>query len=112
MHIYSHLNNYQIVKKLLIYNVGSKYNLSVLKLVKKIAFLMNVKGDYLKVANTSQKEIKNQRLNYSKIQRELKWKPEINLDKGLKITINWYKKIFLSFKIEFNNQFILKINLF
>ena len=47
-------------KKLLIYNVGSKYNLSVLKLVKKIAFLMNVKGDYLKVANTSQKEIKNQ----------------------------------------------------
>lgn len=84
-------------KKLLIYNVGSKYNLSVLKLVKKIAFLMNVKGDYLKVANTSQKEIKNQRLNYSKIQRELKWKPEINLDKGLKITINWYKKNILEF---------------
>lgn len=86
-------------KKLLVYNVGSKYNLSVLQLVKKIASLLNVKKNYLKISNTSKKEIKNQRLNYVKIKKELNWKPKISLDYGLKKTIIWYKKNFSEFKI-------------
>ncbi len=86
-------------KKLLVYNVGSKYNLSVLQLVKKIATLLNIKKNYLKIANTSTKEIKNQRLNYVKIKKELNWKPKVNLDLGLKKTIIWYKKNISEFKI-------------
>lgn len=86
-------------KKLLVYNVGSKYNLSVLQLVKKIASLLNIKKNYFKIANTSTKEIKNQRLNYVKIQKELNWKPKVNLDLGLKKTIIWYKKNISEFKI-------------
>ena len=35
-------------KNLLIYNVGSKYNLSVLKLVKKIAKLLKIKKKFFK----------------------------------------------------------------
>lgn len=85
-------------KKLLVYNVGSKYNLSVLQLVKKIASLMNKNKGFLKIANTSKKEIKNQRLNYNKIKRELKWKPKTNLEQGLLKTIDWYKKNISEFK--------------
>ena len=40
---------------------------------------------------SSKAEIKNQRLNYNKIKREIGWKPLISLDQGLKRTIDWYK---------------------
>ena len=86
-------------KNLLIYNVGSKYNLSVLKLVKKIAKLLKIKKNFLKIANNSKKEIKNQRLNYNKIKKELKWRPKTSLDSGLKKTIEWYKKNLSEFKV-------------
>ena len=89
----------KIKKNLLIYNVGSKYNLSVLQLVKKIANILKVKKDYLTIANISKKEIKNQRLNYSKIKKELNWKPKTDLDTGLKKTIKWYKKNIEEFKL-------------
>ena len=52
---------------------------------------MNVKENFI-IKNTSKAEIKNQRLNYNKIKREIKWKPTISLDVGLKRTINWYKE--------------------
>ena len=79
-------------KKLLIYNVGSKDNLSVLQIVNKIRSILKVKESSIKIANNSKKEIKNQRLNYSKIKKELKWKPKTTLYNGLKKTISWYKK--------------------
>ncbi len=31
-------------------------------------------------------------LDYSKIKKELNWKPKYNLDKGLEETVNWFKK--------------------
>ena len=52
---------------------------------------MNVKENFI-IKNTSKAEIKNQRLNYNKIKREIKWKPTISLDVGLKRTVNWYKE--------------------
>ena len=76
---------------LLIYNTASKDNLSSLQLVKKIFKIMNVKENFI-IKNTSKAEIKNQRLNYNKIKREIKWKPTISLDVGLKRTVNWYKE--------------------
>lgn len=85
-------------KRLLIYNVGSKYNLSVLNLVKKIARIMKINRDFFTIANNSKKEIKNQRLNYNKIQKELRWSPKTTLESGLKKTIDWYKKNLSEFK--------------
>lgn len=79
-------------KKLLIYNVGSKDNLSVLQIVNKIRSILKVSESSIKIANNSKKEIKNQRLNYSKIKKDLKWKPKTTLYNGLKKTISWYKK--------------------
>lgn len=76
---------------LTIYNVASKYNLSALQLIKKIYKLMSIKENYV-IENKSKAEIKNLRLNFNKIKREIKWEPLISLDQGLKRTINWYKK--------------------
>tara|TARA_Y100000310_G_C20546482_1_gene745835 strand:+ start:44 stop:1003 length:960 start_codon:yes stop_codon:yes gene_type:complete len=79
-------------KKMLIYNVGSKYNLSVLSLVKLILKEMN--KEYLKpiIKNYSKKEIKFQKLNYSKISKELKWNQKTNMKLGLHQTLMWYRK--------------------
>ena len=79
-------------KKLLIYNVGSKDNFSVLSLVKLILKIMN--KDKLKpiILNKSKQEINFQKLNDKKIRKELGWKQNVSMALGLKNTINWYKK--------------------
>jgi len=78
--------------KTLIYNVGSKDNLSVIKLVNMILSLMNRKDLKPIILNKSKKELKFQKLNDNKIRKELKWKQSITLKKGLNKTINWYKE--------------------
>ena len=83
---------------LLIYNVGSKDNMSVIKLVDLILNLMNKKFLKPLILNKSKKEIFFQKLNYSKIKRELDWRQKISLKKGLLKTIDWYKKNYLLFK--------------
>ena len=78
-------------KKLLIYNIGSKYNLTVLQIVNKIASILKIKKKCYIIKNNSKREIKNQRLNYNKIKKELNWKPKTSLKDGLEKTIDWYK---------------------
>lgn len=85
-------------KKLLIYNVGSKYNLSVLQLVNLILDLMKKKHLKPIIMNKSKQEINFQKLNDNKIKSELGWKQKISLKKGLLKTIDWYKKNYLLFK--------------
>ena len=79
-------------KNLLIYNVGSKDNMSVIKLVNLILSLMNKKHLKPIILNKSKKELIFQKLNYSKIKRELNWKQKVTIKKGLRYTINWYTK--------------------
>ena len=87
--LYKYLS--RISSKLKIFNIGSKYNLTTIEVVKKIYLIMNKKTNYLK-KNYSKSEIKNQRLNYKKIMVELKWKPISNLDVSISKTVDWYKK--------------------
>ena len=111
---YLHINDaanayFLLMKKLLntkqnlrIYNVGSKYNLSVLELVKMILNIINNNKTKIVIKNYSKNEIKSQKLNYIKITKELKWKQKINIDEGLKKTIHWYKQHFNLLKLKFN----------
>ena len=78
--------------KILIYNVGSKDNLSVIKLVNMILGLMKRKDLNPIILNKSKKELKLQKLNDNKIRKELKWKQSITIKKALNKTINWYKE--------------------
>ena len=76
----------------LIYNVGSKDNLSVIKLVNMILSLMNRRDLKPIILNKSKKELKFQKLNDNKIRKELGWKQSITINKALNKTINWYKE--------------------
>ena len=76
----------------LIYNVGSRDNLSVIKLVNMILTLMNRRDLKPIILNKSKKELKFQKLNDNKIRKELGWKQSITINKALNKTINWYKE--------------------
>jgi CDP-glucose 4,6-dehydratase len=109
LHVTDATNAYfLLMKKLLntkqnlqIYNVGSKYNLTVLDLVKMILNIINNKKTKIIVKDSSKNEIKFQKLNYNKITKELKWKQEINMNEGLRNTIDWYKQHLNSLKLKF-----------
>ena len=81
---------FQAKNRLLIYNVGSKYNFNVLQIVKKILKIM--KKEKLKpvIQNSSKQELETQKLNYKKIMNDLKWKQKIDMNKGIKETVKWY----------------------
>ncbi len=83
--------------ELKIYNIGSKYNLSTIQIITKIYKIMKINLNF-EIKNFSKSEINNQRLNYSKIKKELKWKPVHKLDVSLKKTIDWYTKNFTKFR--------------
>ena len=75
-----------------IYNVGSKYNLNVLEMTKKVSKIVDNKKPKIKILNSSKNEIASQKLNYKKIVKELGWKQKVDLNNGLSKTVEWYKK--------------------
>ena len=77
-----------------IYNVSSKFNYSVLEIVKMILKKMNNTKLMPIILNNSKQELNFQRLNYSNIQRQLGWRPKTDIGKGIKETINWYVKFY------------------
>ena len=77
-----------------IYNVSSKFNYSVLQVVRMILKKMNNISLQPIILNNSKQELNFQRLNYSKIQRQLRWKPKTDIKTGLKKTIDWYIKFY------------------
>ena len=86
--------------KLKTYNVSSKFNYSVKQIVNMI--LKNMNTFHLKplVKNYSKKEINFQRLNFSKIKKELNWKPKVKIETGIIQTIQWYKKFYKHLRIK------------
>ena len=85
-------------RKLRIYNVGSKYNMNVFGMIKRISKLNKNKKIKIKVLNSSKKEIASQKLNYKKISKELGWVQKVNLEYGLQKTYYWYKEHIHFFK--------------
>ena len=79
-------------ERLRIYNVGSKENLTVKNFVKLITIMINKEEINPIIKNNSKIEIYRQKLNYTKIKRDLKWSPKSNFKESLKNTIEWYKK--------------------
>jgi CDP-glucose 4,6-dehydratase len=79
-------------KNLKIYNVGSKTNLTVIELVKKVLIYSKKKNYRIIIKNRAKNELNFQKLNFSKIKKELKWSQNINFIHGLKDTISWYFK--------------------
>lgn len=74
------------------YNFGSEETVPVLSLIKLIEKGLKRKINY-KILNTARNEIPYQSLDYSKMRKELGWKPKYTLSKKIKDIYTWYKKL-------------------
>ena len=79
------------------YNVGSNINLSNLTLARKLLSLVKknnfIIGNKVKIKFVKDRPGHDFRyaLNSNKLRKKLKWKPRTSFEKGIKLTIKWYK---------------------
>ena len=77
------------------YNIGSNFNLNNINISK---ILINIAKNKIDIGkNVKIKFVKDRpghdiryALNSNKLIKDLKWKPKININEGLKMTFNWY----------------------
>ena len=74
-----------------IFNIGSGKAISIKNLVKKILKISNKNMliEFDKIKPTNKFSVS---LDCKKAERLIKWKPKHSLEKGIELTINWYKK--------------------
>jgi len=75
------------------FNFSNEIQITVSQIVSEIIKLMesNLKPEIL---NETNNEIRHQYLSAEKARRMLNWKPLYNLEQGLALTIDWYRKFF------------------
>jgi len=76
-------------KKTGIFNVGSGREVSLNELLKEITEILNMK--IKPIYSFTEEETQRSALDCSKIKKELNWEPRVNLEEGLKMTINYFK---------------------
>ena len=79
------------------YNIGSNFNLKNIKITKILIKIAQTKlniGKNVKIKYVKDRPAHDIRyaLNSNKLIKQLKWKPKMNIYKGLKMTFNWYLK--------------------
>lgn len=75
------------------FNISSKENLSVVKLINNVNDTLGVKVEY-KILNRAQNEIPIQSINFAKIKKTLGWRPKNNLKKTIPAIYYWYQEFF------------------
>ena len=75
------------------FNFGSNAPISVLELVEQILAACGRADLTPQVLNQARNEIVNQSLDATKAQRELGWRAEFGIERGLAETVNWYRGI-------------------
>jgi UDP-glucose 4-epimerase len=73
----------------LIYNVGTNKEITINDLLKLISKILDKKVKPI-FKPQRQGEIIKSRIDYSKIKKELNWRPKCELEEGLKKTIDWF----------------------
>jgi UDP-glucuronate 4-epimerase len=82
------LTNITESKKSLVLNIGGSKNYKVLDLIKIIETTLNLKAKVIFKNSTG--EMKSTKANTAKLQRLIRFKPSICLEKGIKKFVNWY----------------------
>jgi len=77
------------------YNIGSNINLNNLMIVKKLLSIARKKiktGKKIKIEFVKDRPGHDLRyaINSNKVRKEIRWKPKININKGLEKTLDWY----------------------
>jgi len=63
-----------------------------IEVVRKILKIMGKDESYIEYVKDRPGHDRRYAIDWSKIHRELSWKPEVDFDTGLKITVDWYLK--------------------
>ncbi|MBT3249260.1 MAG: NAD-dependent epimerase/dehydratase family protein [Candidatus Pacebacteria bacterium] len=84
--------NSKASKNGIIFNFGADNRISVEELIGKIISTSEKELKIDKVPSSRKDEILRQYVSWKKAKETLEWSPKTNLDKGLKLTYNWYKK--------------------
>jgi len=71
---------------------GLTKDISNIEVVKKILRLMNRDESYIEYVKDRPGHDRRYAIDWTKINRELGWQPKVDLDTGLKLTIDWYLK--------------------
>lgn len=71
---------------------GLRNDISNIELIKKILKIMGKNESFIEFVKDRPGHDRRYAIDWSKINKELGWKPKIDLDTGLKLTINWYLK--------------------
>ncbi len=99
-----------------IYNIGGDSEISNINLVKKILKILKKPESLITLVKDRPGHDLRYAMNHQKITKDLKWKPEIELENGLKMTINWYldnkdwlnnvmnKEYFLFYEKQYSNR--------
>lgn len=74
------------------YCIGANNELSNIEITKEILKLMNKSEDMIEYVNDRPGHDFRYAIDYSLIEKELNWRPEISFLEGLKKTIDWYIK--------------------
>ena len=71
-------------------NVGNPENYTILELAEKIRNLINPNLEF-EFNPMPQDDPLQRQPNIEKAKKELNWQPKINLDEGIRLTIDWFK---------------------
>jgi dTDP-glucose 4,6-dehydratase len=73
-----------------VYNIGGDSELPNLELVKKLLKILDKPQSLIEFVEDRPGHDLRYAMNHNKITNELHWKPEVDFEKGLKMTVNWY----------------------
>ena len=73
-----------------IYNIGADSEVANLNLVKKLLRILNKPDSLITFVKDRPGHDLRYAIDHRKITKELNWNPEIKLDEGLKMTVDWY----------------------
>jgi len=71
---------------------GLTEDIANIEVIKKILKIMGKDESYIEYVKDRPGHDRRYAIDWSKINRELGWKPEVDFDTGLKLTIDWYLK--------------------
>jgi dTDP-glucose 4,6-dehydratase len=78
-----------------IYNLGSGNERQNIEIVKTILRILNKPLDLVSYVKDRPGHDFRYSLDFSKLKKELGWKPQVSLEDGLLMTVNWYKDNFI-----------------
>ena len=74
-----------------VYNAGGDSEVRNIELTRKVLAIMGKGEEHIKFVKDRPGHDYRYALDNSKIERELQWRPSVNIDEGLEKTVKWYK---------------------